>query len=222
MPSFLNSSMEAPAADPHAVFVECPVHHVRHQRHAGRRRQQLPRHRLADVPDLVIDDGPEHDARACPAASAAGGRRSPNSRRGLWGSSDWAWSPLVRRRCHAVAATRNPTSRSSVAVSLRNAPTARGAPPRRAPARSRQQSVPARFRCAARPGRWRCCGRQASFSSPRSTLRRSPARGLRTARQAASATDWSSARAQWPASAARRRRADCPCCGGDRPGAGTA
>src|SRR5690348_174562 len=56
--------MEAPAADSHAVFVEAPVHHVRHQRHAGRRRQKLARHRLGDVPDLVVDDGPEHDAGA--------------------------------------------------------------------------------------------------------------------------------------------------------------
>ena len=53
---------EPPAADPHAVLVPGPVHHVRHQLDARRGREQLARHRLADVPDLVIDDGPEHDA----------------------------------------------------------------------------------------------------------------------------------------------------------------
>ena len=54
---------ETPAANAHAIFVKAPVHHVRHQRHAGRRRQLLARHWLGDVPDLVIDDSPEHDAR---------------------------------------------------------------------------------------------------------------------------------------------------------------
>src|SRR5262245_61616492 len=39
------------------------MHDVGHQWHAGRRREQLARHRLADVPDLVVDDGPEYDAR---------------------------------------------------------------------------------------------------------------------------------------------------------------
>ncbi len=52
---------EAPGAHPHPVFVPAPVRHVRQQRHACRCRQHLPRHRPADVPDLVVHDGPEHD-----------------------------------------------------------------------------------------------------------------------------------------------------------------
>ena len=55
---------EAPHPDPHAVFVPAPIRHVGKMRHAGRRRQHLARHRLADIPDFEIDDGPEHDARA--------------------------------------------------------------------------------------------------------------------------------------------------------------
>ena len=55
---------EAPHADAHAVFVPAPVRHVGQHRLPGRRRQHLPRHRLADVPHFEVHDGPEHDARA--------------------------------------------------------------------------------------------------------------------------------------------------------------
>ena len=55
---------EPPRAHPHAVFVPAPVRHVGQQRHAGRRRQHLARHRPADVPDFVVDDGPDHEPRA--------------------------------------------------------------------------------------------------------------------------------------------------------------
>ena len=80
---------EAPHADAHAVFVPAPVRHVGQHRLPGRRGQHLPRHRLADVPHFEVHDGPEHDAARRPAASAAAGRRSPNSRRaraGVWAS----------------------------------------------------------------------------------------------------------------------------------------
>src|SRR5258708_31479673 len=36
---------KAPGTDPHAVFVPAPVRHVRKQRRAGRRGQDLTRHR---------------------------------------------------------------------------------------------------------------------------------------------------------------------------------
>ena len=62
MPSRLNSSKKRQQPTRMPYSWKRPMHHVGHQRHAGRRRQQLPRHRLADVPHLVIDDGPEHDA----------------------------------------------------------------------------------------------------------------------------------------------------------------
>ena len=55
---------EAPAADAHAVFVPAPVRHVGHHRKSGRRRQHLARHRPADIPYLVVDDAPEHEAGA--------------------------------------------------------------------------------------------------------------------------------------------------------------
>ncbi len=54
---------EPPCADPHAVFVPAPVRHVRQERHAGRRRQHLARHRPADVPHLIVNDGPDHEPR---------------------------------------------------------------------------------------------------------------------------------------------------------------
>jgi hypothetical protein len=54
---------EAPGADAHAVFVPAPVRHVGQQRQSGWCRQHLSRHRPSDVPDLVVDDGPEHDPR---------------------------------------------------------------------------------------------------------------------------------------------------------------
>src|SRR5262249_58960674 len=53
---------ETPAADPHAVFVEGPMHDVGHELNSRWGREQLPRHRLADVPDLEIDSGPEYNA----------------------------------------------------------------------------------------------------------------------------------------------------------------
>ncbi len=55
---------KAPHADPHAVFVPGPVRHVGQQYLAGRRRQDLPRHRPRDVPDFEIDDRPDDDAGA--------------------------------------------------------------------------------------------------------------------------------------------------------------
>ena len=55
---------ETPRAHPHAVFVPAPVRHVGQQRLAGRRRDHLARHRPRDVPDLVVDDRPQHEARA--------------------------------------------------------------------------------------------------------------------------------------------------------------
>ena len=54
---------EAPDPDPHAVFVPGPVRDVRQQRNSGRRRQQLTGHRTADVPDLEVDDRPQHKPR---------------------------------------------------------------------------------------------------------------------------------------------------------------
>ena len=61
----------------------------------------------------------------------------------------------------------------------------------------------------------RSCG-----GSRRRVPRRRWAPGLRAARRAAAAPDWSSARARSPASAARRPRADCRNCGGARRCAG--
>ena len=72
MPSFLNSSKKRQHADPHAVFVPAPMRHVRHQRHAGRRRQHLPRHRLADVPDLELTM--VQNTMRAPPGSFSGGR----------------------------------------------------------------------------------------------------------------------------------------------------
>src|SRR5262249_45834983 len=54
--------VEAPEADAHAVLVPAPVRHIGQQRNAGRRRQHLPRHGLADIPDLEVDDRPDDDA----------------------------------------------------------------------------------------------------------------------------------------------------------------
>src|SRR5262245_25135617 len=54
---------EAPHADPHAVFVPAPIRYIGYQRLAGRRREHLACHRLADVPDFQIDDGPEDKPR---------------------------------------------------------------------------------------------------------------------------------------------------------------
>src|SRR5258708_1826932 len=54
--------VKAPEAHAHAVLVPAPVRHVREKRDAGRRGQHLPRHRLRDIPDFEIDDGPDDDA----------------------------------------------------------------------------------------------------------------------------------------------------------------
>ena len=54
--------VEAPEADAHAVLVPRPVGHVGQHGLARGRRQHLPRHRLGDVPDLEVDDGPDDDA----------------------------------------------------------------------------------------------------------------------------------------------------------------
>src|SRR5262249_31674036 len=53
---------EAPAADPHAVFVPRPVHHVGHERHAGRGGGHPARQGAAGVPPPGIGDGPEDQA----------------------------------------------------------------------------------------------------------------------------------------------------------------
>src|ERR1700733_9095051 len=53
---------KTPDADPHAVFVPAPVRYIGKQRQSGGRRKHLPRHRLADVPDLKINDAPEHQS----------------------------------------------------------------------------------------------------------------------------------------------------------------
>src|SRR5262249_7329056 len=58
----LVEGVEAPEADAHAVLVPGPVRHVGQQRDSGRRRQHLPRHRPADVPDLEVDYRPDDDA----------------------------------------------------------------------------------------------------------------------------------------------------------------
>src|SRR5436190_1971712 len=52
---------ETPGAHPHAVFVPAPVRHVGKQGHAGGRRKHLAWHRPCDIPDLVIDNGPEYE-----------------------------------------------------------------------------------------------------------------------------------------------------------------
>src|SRR5262249_30427954 len=59
----LEQIKESPHADAHSVFVPAPVGHVGKMCDAAWRRQHLPRHRLADAPDLKIDDGPEYQAR---------------------------------------------------------------------------------------------------------------------------------------------------------------
>src|ERR1700730_5465052 len=55
---------EAPEADPHPVFVPAPVRHIGNLRLPGRRCQDLARHRLANIPNFEIDDGPENNAGA--------------------------------------------------------------------------------------------------------------------------------------------------------------
>ena len=79
----LEQFVEAPAADPHAVFVPAPVRHVGQQHLPGRRRDDLPRHRAADVPDLVVDDGPEHDARVVRQLQRRRSTMAENSARSL-------------------------------------------------------------------------------------------------------------------------------------------
>src|SRR5581483_8233883 len=111
-------------------------------------------HRLCDVPDLVIDDGPEHDARAFRqlerrtidnggiigalardhgghgGASQQGLAPSERGRVGM-GSGCFPTMMILTRVAsqadlpfsrggerYALAATRNPTSRSSVAISF--------------------------------------------------------------------------------------------------------
>src|SRR5207237_9687085 len=69
--------VQTPEADAHPVLVPAPVRHVGKERHAGRRRERLSRHRTLDLPDLDIEDGPDHEPgirRKAQGSPIAGGR----------------------------------------------------------------------------------------------------------------------------------------------------
>src|SRR2546430_2827485 len=53
--------VQTPEADAHPVLVPAPVRHGGKERHAGRRRERLSRHRTLDLPDFDIEDGPDDE-----------------------------------------------------------------------------------------------------------------------------------------------------------------
>src|SRR5215475_15972505 len=56
----LEQIKKSPHADAHSIFVPAPVGHVGKMCDAGWRRQHLPGHWLADVPDVKIVAGPKY------------------------------------------------------------------------------------------------------------------------------------------------------------------
>src|SRR5258708_34357657 len=116
---------EAPSPDAHGVFVPTPVRPGRQQRKAGWRRNHLSGHRLADVPNLEIDDAPDHDTSAarqlhCRAIDD-GGKVAAVARQhraghgelliGRWGKELNHYSGLVRREA-------SPSSAMTASVSI--------------------------------------------------------------------------------------------------------